>query len=81
MKVILLFPSIHYVLKAEKILKKEGVNLDLVPVPKEISSDCGMALEIKKDDLPLALKTLASKNLKPSSCQEKTPQGYQEVIL
>ncbi|WP_457755511.1 DUF3343 domain-containing protein, partial [Thermodesulfatator indicus] len=48
MKVILLFPSIHYVLKAEKILKKEGVNLDLVPVPKEISSDCGMALEIKK---------------------------------
>ncbi|OAG27510.1 DUF3343 domain-containing protein [Thermodesulfatator autotrophicus] len=79
MKVILLFPSIHYVLKAEKVLKKEGLKLDLVPVPKEVSSDCGMALEIEKEALALVLKKLALANLRPSSCQEKTPEGYREI--
>lgn len=42
--VIILF-SIHYVLKAEKLLKEHGLAHDVVPVPREISSDCGMAIE------------------------------------
>jgi len=41
--VVILF-SIHYVLKAEQLLKKKGVRHDVVPVPREISSDCGMAI-------------------------------------
>ncbi len=44
MPTVFVFDSIHYVLKAEKILKKEGISCELIPVPREISSDCGMAL-------------------------------------
>ncbi len=43
---LLLFASIHHVLAAEAALKAGGVEPDLVPVPKEISSDCGMAITI-----------------------------------
>ena len=46
MTCVLLFPSIHYVMKAEKLLKGRKFPLDLVPVPREISSDCGVAIEI-----------------------------------
>jgi len=42
--VVILF-SIHYVLKAEKLLKRNGISHDVIPVPREISSDCGMAVE------------------------------------
>ena len=41
---VMLFKAVSYVLKAEKILKKEGLPHKLIPVPKHISSDCGICL-------------------------------------
>lgn len=41
---VAIFSSIHYVLKAEQLLKQGGIALDVVPVPREISGDCGMAI-------------------------------------
>lgn len=43
----LLFNTIHDVLKAEKILKKEKVIYELVPVPRNLSSDCGMCIKLE----------------------------------
>ncbi len=45
----LLFNTIHDVLKAEKILKKEKINFELVPVPRNLSSDCGMCIKLLDD--------------------------------
>jgi len=44
---VMLFKSVSYVLKAEKILKKEGLPHKLIPVPKNISSDCGICLRFE----------------------------------
>lgn len=41
---VALFPSVSHVLRAEKILQKEGIAVKLIPVPKEISTDCGVCL-------------------------------------
>ncbi|WP_456434510.1 DUF3343 domain-containing protein [Thermosulfuriphilus sp.] len=49
MKFAAVFPSIHHVLKAEKVLKSQGIPVELVPIPREISSDCGMALSFEGD--------------------------------
>ena len=51
MKCVFLFESIHQVMRAEKVLKGKGMEVDLIPVPREISSDCGVAVE-----LPLGLR-------------------------
>ena len=47
--VVILFKSVSYALKAEKILKREGLPHKLIPVPKQISSDCGVCLRIDAD--------------------------------
>ncbi len=39
-------------MKAERMCREEGIQYQIVPVPKEISSECGMALEIDADDEP-----------------------------
>jgi hypothetical protein len=44
---VILFKAVSYVLKAEKILKKEGLPHKLIPVPKNISSDCGICLRFE----------------------------------
>lgn len=40
----ILFHTIHEVLKAEKTLKKSGADFELVPVPRHLSSDCGVCV-------------------------------------
>jgi hypothetical protein len=34
------------VLKSEKLLEKENVAYDIIPTPREFSSDCGMAIRV-----------------------------------
>ncbi|MFA6465094.1 MAG: DUF3343 domain-containing protein [Desulfurivibrionaceae bacterium] len=48
---VAIFFSIHYVLKAEQLLKAGNIPLDVVPVPREISGDCGMAITFAPDQL------------------------------
>jgi hypothetical protein len=45
----ILFTTIHEVLKAEKILKEQMVDVEIVPVPRSLSSDCGVCLKSKAD--------------------------------
>jgi hypothetical protein len=53
MKAIITFQSTHQVLKTEKLLQKEGVDFDIIPVPKEISSDCGMAIRVEMESIKI----------------------------
>lgn len=47
---VVLFPSVNGAMKAEKILKAAGVSYKLVPVPRHLSSDCGIALRFPAGD-------------------------------
>ena len=51
MKQIITFASVHFVMKAEKIFKKEGIDIRLIPTPRKISSDCGMAIEAHYENI------------------------------
>lgn len=41
---VAIFHSIHRVMKAEKLLKQARVDILLIPVPRRLSSDCGLAI-------------------------------------
>lgn len=41
----LLFPSIHHLLEAERVLQAGRVGFTLVPAPRVLTSDCGMAIK------------------------------------
>jgi Putative Se/S carrier protein-like len=41
---VILFASVSYALRAEKILKETGIPFKLIPVPRHIGSDCGVCL-------------------------------------
>ena len=55
---VIIFKSVSYALKAEKILKACGLPHKLIPVPKQISSDCGICLRFEpafRDQIEAAL--------------------------
>lgn len=43
---ILIFNSVHKVMKAEKLLKTSAIPSKTIPVPRKLSSDCGLAVRI-----------------------------------
>ena len=62
-RVLLLFASIHGVLAAEARLKAAHISMDMIPVPKEISAECGMAITVAAADRARALDALAGTRL------------------
>ncbi len=71
--------SIHNVMKAEKILKQRGIAFDTIPVPKEISSDCGMALMVARHDRGSITRILEEHGLDIKGIYLKTEDGYKEM--
>ena len=55
---VLLFDSVSAALLAEKILKKKGVPHKLIPIPRRLSSDCGVCIRIRESALHQALESL-----------------------
>lgn len=60
---VAIFSSIHYVLKAEQLLKAWSIPLDVVPVPREISGDCGMAITFDSGQLAAVQDILAASGI------------------
>lgn len=71
-RTLLLFRSIHHVLAAERALKAAGLGPDLVPVPKEISPNCGMAITVAADAGEGAIAALGE-NRPTETIQNWTP--------
>jgi len=45
------FYSTNYALKCEKILKQSFINVKLIPVPRQVSSNCGLAARMDGEAL------------------------------
>jgi hypothetical protein len=58
---VVLFHSTSGALRAERLLKKEGVAFKIIPVPRHLSSDCGVCIRFSSQDEALVRKALAGK--------------------
>jgi len=66
-ELILIFRGTHQVLSAEMHLKGAGVPMRLIPVPRRLSSDCGLAIRIFPPDRGAARKVLSRAGILPKS--------------
>ncbi len=75
MKYVFLFESVHRVMKAEKLLQGKGIKVDLIPVPREISSDCGVAIELSIESEEKALLFLGEHKITILECYFRDKSG------
>lgn len=55
------FKSVSYAMKVEAALKKCSVNFKIIPVPRSISSSCGLCVRFQKEDME-KFKEIIEKN-------------------
>ena len=47
---VVLFHSTAHAIRAEKVLIQAGFTIKMIPTPRQLSSDCGMALRFGRED-------------------------------
>ncbi|MBN1993751.1 MAG: DUF3343 domain-containing protein [Anaerolineae bacterium] len=57
---VILVYATTYALRVEKELKEVGVACKLIPVPRYLSSDCGMCVRIERADKETVRRILAA---------------------
>jgi hypothetical protein len=55
---VILVHSTSHALRAEKVLMEAGIPCKLIPVPRHLSSDCGVCVRIERADQEAALQGL-----------------------
>jgi len=50
---VTLVDSTSHAMRIEKLLKKHGLLCKLIPVPRHLSSDCGVCVRIRKQDMDM----------------------------
>ena len=76
----ILFVTIHDVMAAEQALKQAGLWCDLVPTPRQLSSDCGMAVLTKPDELASVRETLEQGGLEHQGIYQLSQDGYHRIV-
>ncbi len=57
------FKSVSYAMKAEAVFKKNNLNFKIIPVPRSISSSCGLCIRFHKEDSDKLISAINNNNL------------------
>lgn len=69
---VAIFNSIHRVMQAEKRLKERRLPILLIPAPRALKSDCGLALRYSPADRQEVEVALAEEGLLPEEIYIRT---------
>lgn len=60
---VALFHSTHYAIRAEKEALEDGLTVKLIPIPRHLSSDCGVCLRHLAEESPRLEELLRSRGV------------------
>ncbi|GAB4255836.1 MAG: hypothetical protein Kow0092_01300 [Deferrisomatales bacterium] len=76
---VLIFHSIHKVMRAEKVLKGAGLDVRLMPVPRQLSSDCGLSLAFPSPQRQAVEEALQAAGCPYEELYLETEAGYRRL--
>lgn len=76
---VIIFNSVHRVMKAEKLLKATGLDVRIMPVPRQLSSDCGLSIAFRLEDVSGVVTALTSGGLTPEGVYRMSGESFEMV--
>jgi len=76
---IAIFNNIHRVMKAEKILKEKRLSMLLIPAPRALKSDCGLAIRYAETDRNAIEELLREADLAPEEIYRKDGEAFTRI--
>ena len=69
-RTVILVYSTGHALKAERVLEGMGIGCKLIPVPRHLSSDCGVCLRVDRADAARAGEALRAAGVEVEGVHE-----------
>jgi len=79
-QLLAVFNSAHRVMKAESVLKAKLLPVLLIPAPRALSADCGLALRYNDEAATEVMQTLTDEKLLPAFICRRLAGGKYETI-
>jgi hypothetical protein len=79
LEMIIVFPTTHLTLSAEKSLETAGVEHRTIMKPRRVSSDCGLAIRVDSGSLDASRQALTADGLLPARFYQEV-QGEWECV-
>ncbi|MBI1920715.1 MAG: DUF3343 domain-containing protein [Geobacter sp.] len=76
---VAIFNSVHRVMKAEKLLKEQRLPILLIPAPRALRADCGLAIRYADADRQAVEGHLVKAGLAPEEIYVKRAGEYHRV--
>jgi hypothetical protein len=76
---VAIFNNIHRVMKAEKILKEKRLDMLLIPAPRTLKSDCGLAIRYAETDRNAIEVILREAGLAPEEIYRKDGEQFTRI--
>lgn len=76
---VAIFNSIHRVMEAERLLKGKQLKILLIPAPRAVASDCGLAIRYAEEVRGEVEGALAEAGLLPQDLYRKVGDDYQKI--
>ncbi len=74
--VLVVFGTVQRVMRAERVARDAGLDVDVRPVPRAISSECGMVLEVRAQEAARLDAVLADADLAPQAAYVRRGESW-----
>ncbi len=71
MKYVLTFASTHFAMKAARVLKNKRVEVLVIPIPRKVSSECGIAIEVQGERIEKVKQILKKQKCEATGVYEE----------
>lgn len=78
-QLLAVFNSAHRVMKAESTLKSLGLAILLIPAPRQLQTDCGLAIRFGEEDRSAVMQALEREKLVPEFIARYQGGGFVTV--
>ena len=78
---VIVFESIYQAIRAEKTLQGQGMAIEMIPTPREISISCGQSIEVLPEDGEVAEEILRESGvqIKAVYLRDKERRGFERM--
>lgn len=76
---VAIFNSVHRVMEAERLLKDRKLKMLLIPAPRELAADCGLAIRYAEDVRNEVEALLAEAGLLPQDLYRRSGETYEKI--
>jgi hypothetical protein len=78
-ELVAIFNSIHRVMKAEKLLKGLNLPILLIPAPRTLSSDCGLAIRYPSEQREAVEAAMREAGMAPEEIYLHRGDDYEKL--